>query len=150
MRGSGRTSTIGGGGPMLMSTSTLVRAIAGVLASVVASIPMSRDLRVSMVPPRCAGRRSRPRLGGKRCQFRFDRRQAGSAQPAAPPENQARSYGQLGGFRHSECDAELVRSDHTCLGSSASLKPSPTRLNESTSTKIDKPGQTAIHGALSM
>ena len=37
-----------------------------------------------------------------------------------------------------------------CRGSSASRRPSPTRLNDSTSTKIDTPGQTAIHGALSM
>ena len=35
-------------------------------------------------------------------------------------------------------------------GSSASRRPSPSRLNDSTSRKIDSPGQIAIHGALSM
>ena len=34
-------------------------------------------------------------------------------------------------------------------GSSASRRPSPSRLNDSTSRKIDVPGQIAIHGALS-
>src|ERR1700724_2856797 len=34
------------------------------------------------------------------------------------------------------------------LGSSASRRPSPTRLNDSTTRKIASPGQIAIHGAL--
>ena len=38
---------------------------------------------------------------------------------------------------------------HRCRGSSASRRPSPSRLNDSTSRKIDRPGQIAIHGALS-
>ena len=38
---------------------------------------------------------------------------------------------------------------HVCRGSSASLKPSPSRLKASTSTKIEAPGQIAIQGALS-
>ncbi len=39
---------------------------------------------------------------------------------------------------------------HRRRGSSASRRPSPSRLNDSTSRKIDRPGQIAIHGALSM
>ena len=39
---------------------------------------------------------------------------------------------------------------YLCRGSNASRSPSPSRLNDSTSRKIDNPGQIAIHGALSM
>ena len=38
---------------------------------------------------------------------------------------------------------------YLCRGSSASRRPSPSRLNDSTSRKIDTPGQIAIHGAWS-
>src|SRR5438094_4235983 len=38
---------------------------------------------------------------------------------------------------------------HLCRGSSASRRPSPSRLNESTRRKIESPGQIAIHGAWS-
>ena len=38
--------------------------------------------------------------------------------------------------------------DYRSLGSSASRKPSPTRLNDSTTRKIARPGHIAIHGAL--
>src|SRR2546421_9677327 len=37
---------------------------------------------------------------------------------------------------------------HRCFGSSASRRPSPTRLNDSTTRKIASPGHSAIHGAL--
>ena len=40
--------------------------------------------------------------------------------------------------------------DQRCRGSRASRKPSPRRLKDSTSRKIDNPGQTAIQGALSI
>jgi hypothetical protein len=39
---------------------------------------------------------------------------------------------------------------YLCLGSSASRSPSPSRLNDRTSRKIDRPGQIDIHGAWSM
>src|SRR5438477_9574087 len=39
-------------------------------------------------------------------------------------------------------------SPHRSRGSSASRRPSPTRLNDSTTRKIASPGQTAIQGAL--
>ena len=70
----------------------------------------------------CSTRRSRSSASNRRALVRA------SVGPAAP----ARASGQA------------------CRGSSASRRPSPTRLNESTSTKIDTPGQIAIHGALSM
>src|SRR5690348_2535277 len=38
--------------------------------------------------------------------------------------------------------------DYFALGSSASRRPSPTRLSDSTTRKIASPGQIAIHGAL--
>src|SRR4029078_4765995 len=41
-----------------------------------------------------------------------------------------------------------MRSYYLSLGSSASRRPSPTRLNERTTRKIASPGQTAIQGAL--
>src|SRR5882724_8454782 len=37
---------------------------------------------------------------------------------------------------------------HRSRGSSASRRPSPTRLNDSTTRKIARPGHSAIHGAL--
>src|ERR1700709_1013774 len=37
---------------------------------------------------------------------------------------------------------------HLSRGSSASRNPSPTRLNDSTTRKIARPGHNAIHGAL--
>ncbi len=44
----------------------------------------------------------------------------------------------------------LLRCDpYWCRGSSASRRPSPSRLNESTSRKIETPGQIAIQGAWS-
>ena len=36
------------------------------------------------------------------------------------------------------------------FGSNASRNPSPSKLNDKTSRKIESPGHTAIHGALSM
>ena len=43
------------------------------------------------------------------------------------------------------CNRRFV---HRSRGSSASRRPSPSRLNETTVTKIASPGQIAIHGAL--
>src|ERR1700736_361867 len=43
---------------------------------------------------------------------------------------------------------EVKQDSHRSLGSSASRRPSPTRLNDSTTRKIANPGQIAIHGAL--
>ena len=43
----------------------------------------------------------------------------------------------------------IARVCYICRGSSASRNPSPSRLNDSTSRKIDSPGQIAIQGALS-
>src|SRR3981081_3343676 len=54
-----------------------------------------------------------------------------------------------------ECNASVFSSHVSRMdvylwrGSSASRKPSPNRLTENTSKKIDSPGQIAIHGALS-
>src|SRR6202023_4445820 len=42
----------------------------------------------------------------------------------------------------------IKRNNHRSLGSSASRRPSPTRLNDSTTRKIASPGHSAIHGAL--
>ena len=71
---------------------------------------------------------------------------------------EALQLGHVGGVEHAQAPLSSGRrvvahahepGNQRWRGSSASRRPSPNRLNDSTSRKIASPGQIAIHGALS-